>query len=680
MPSSGRTASRRDRPKRESASRSSGRARTEHAPVEPPRYEPWDPQSAEALTRLYESGEGYLHPRPEDARARRRRPLEPEAPAAPQAGRDNAWLEARLADIAQRLQGSLAEINPDKAVAHLNQRLDAIEARFNEALSGIVQRSDLDGLRIIEAHVLELAQHVEQTRGRLDRLDAIDDRVQGIMHRLEADDQQRLDQLEKLLQDYSAEWRRGEERTASALHNLEGAVNRVGDSLEAMEAQRPAPDLALPLLGTPDADQPAIGSDPLSQVYADAARVLEPSPYRSPLDAADYVPKVEPATEAPPPGQTHALQSLRGRLARHANNPRPTQVQAAQCAPGEQPAEPPAQSAAPAAAPAPARTRAGLLMAGGITLFAVVGYLLVEAVMVTSAAPRRPAGAEHSARPAEAKAAVAPQDRLEAASGSSTVARIEAIGTAMAAAFRRREGATPPPPIESTASISRDVPAPGDEAVSQVMAALPMTIGPASLRQAAMRGDPVAQVEVASRFVAGHGVDRDPQQALQWYGRAATQGSAVAQYRLAALYERGLGAARDTERARVWYTRAAEQGNVKAMHNLAVLSVSGGRSDYAAAAKWFAQAAEFGLTDSQVNLAILHQSGFGVPKDLKQAYAWLALAARGGDQEAASRLSEVKSYLSPAEVAAADVAIAAWRARIPDPRANETAAAVLDSQ
>ena len=62
------------------------------------------------------------------------------------------------------------------------------------------------------------------------------------------------------------------------------------------------------------------------------------------------------------------------------------------------------------------------------------------------------------------------------------------------------------------------------------------------------------------------------------------------------------------------------------MHNLAVLSVSGGRSDYAAAAKWFAQAADFGLTDSQVNLAILYQNGLGVPKDLKLAYKWLALA------------------------------------------------------
>jgi localization factor PodJL len=149
----------------------------------------------------------------------------------------------------------------------------------------------------------------------------------------------------------------------------------------------------------------------------------------------------------------------------------------------------------------------------------------------------------------------------------------------------------------------------------------------------------------------------------------------IAQYRFAALYERGLGTTRDAERARIWYARAAEQGNVKAMHNLAVLSVSGGRSDYAAAAKWFTQAADFGLTDSQVNLAILYQNGLGLPKDLKLAYKWLALAKRGGDQEATGRAIQVRALLGTAELEAIDATIAAWRARTPDPAANEAAAA-----
>ena len=70
MPSSDRPAPSRDRPEQEGAPREGERAKTPADPIQPPQYfdpaEPWDTQSAEALTRLYESGEGFLHRRPED--------------------------------------------------------------------------------------------------------------------------------------------------------------------------------------------------------------------------------------------------------------------------------------------------------------------------------------------------------------------------------------------------------------------------------------------------------------------------------------------------------------------------------------------------------------------------------------------------------------------------------------
>lgn len=692
MPTSGRPAPSRDRPGPEGAPLDSERATPPDAPIEPPQYfdpgEPWDAQSAEALTQLYESGEGYLHRRPEDARVRRLPPLE--SPAGEPEGRDQAWLDSRLAQMAERLHGSLAEINPDKAVAHLNRRLDAIEERFNEALSQVVQRSDLDGLKLIEAHVMELAAHVEQTRGRLDRIDAIDEQMQGLARLIEQGDHQRLDALERLLHDYVAEWRKGDERTASALRSLEDVVSRVGESIDAMEAQKPAQDLSLGLLDSAGLGGSAIETDPLSHVYADAARVLEPTTHRSLLDAADYAPRAESAAELQPARSpeisSHTVgadeptpaeaplppPSLRA-LAMRANQRQAQLLRENSDAAAEQAEPKPLPKAAPEAAPPAARrTRSGLLFAGGLTLFAAIGYLLVDVLMTMPAAPRPPAGTEQSARPPEPKAAAMQPD------ATPQVARIEAIGNAMAAAFRPREGVERPR-VESTASIQQDTPATPDETTSAAVMALPMTIGPASLRQAAMRGEPVAQVEVASRFAAGQGVGRDLQQAFYWYGRAAAQGQAVAQFRFAALYEGGLGTARDVERARVWYTRAAAQGNVKAMHNLAVLSVSGGRADYAAAAGWFAKAADFGLADSQVNLAILYQSGRGVPKDLKMAYKWLALARRGGDEEVAARLAQVRARLSTAELEATDAAIADWRARTPDPSANATtASASLD--
>ncbi len=371
----------------------------------------------------------------------------------------------------------------------------------------------------------------------------------------------------------------------------------------------------------------------------------------------------------------------------------------------------PASQSAPkpevAPRPAPPRTRLGLLLAAAFTVFAAGGYLVVDALM-TAAVHRASSGMEHSARPIDPRVTEDPagtsdtktpaktpwgadhkdkapapgpghapangQTGLASPAPSPTLARVEAIGSAIAAVFRIKE---PVPPAQPAAVSPKDTPPAVEEGTALAIATLPMTIGPASLRQAALRGEAAAQLEIAARFATGLGVPRDLQEALRWYSRAAAQGMALAQYRLAMFYERGWGAPPDPERARVWYQRAAEQGNVKAMHNLAVLSVSGGRSDYATAAKWFAQAADLGLADSQFNLAVLHHNGLGMPKDLRLAYKWLALAARTGDREAASRIAEVKAQLTPGDLQEVEAMVAAWRPRIPDPAVNEPAAVSL---
>ena len=615
----------------------------------------------------------------------------------------------------------LAGLNPDKSIASLNQRLDLIEQRFSEALSQVARRSDVEGLRLIEANVMELAAHVEQTRGRLDRIDAIDEQVRGIARRLEESDHQRLAALETLLQDYMAEWRRSEERTATTLRTLEDTVNRMGETVEAMDALKPVPDLSLSMLEAPGAGI-AAERDPLSHVYADAAHTHQA--YRAPLDAADYAPRMEAQVHAPSPFPAPAspLSVSQPEDAGPSHDPLPppavrasairAKLRQAQLLAGDVGDEAERGRAAPkaerAASPAPQRARPGVLLAAGVTLFAAGGYLLVDVLTGSPTLPGGPAGIEQGARSTDVKAARAAADDPAEGAGApnrrasekdatppqqeaphkapgvedqtgeaepapaSKFVRVNAIGSAIAAVFRGKAPAAAPP-VETTASIPTASPAPEKEAAA--VGVLPMTIGPASLRQAAVRGDTAAQLEVAARFAAGVGVARDLQQALQWYGRAAAQGMAVAQYRLGALHERGLGTPADAERARAWYARAAEQGNVKAMHNLAVLSVSGGRSDYATAAKWFAKAADFGLADSQFNLAILHQNGLGVNQDQRLAYQWLALAARGGDREAAGRLAQVKAKLGPSEAREGDTIVAAWRPHRPDPAANEMAEA-----
>jgi localization factor PodJL len=216
----------------------------------------------------------------------------------------------------------------------------------------------------------------------------------------------------------------------------------------------------------------------------------------------------------------------------------------------------------------------------------------------------------------------------------------------------------------------------GDPAIGVPTAAIPMPtslplpppdLGPLRLRQAAAQGDARAQFAVAFRYVEGHGTPQNLTEAVRWLERAASAGLAPAQYRLAVMYERGQGVTKDLGRARSWYQAAAEKGNVKAMHNLAV-SLSGrqsGTPDYAQAAKWYGEAAAHGLADSQFNLGILAEHGLGAPKNLSEAYKWFALAAKAGDQEAVKRRDMVKAELTPAELAAAEPAIAAWTAKVP---------------
>ncbi len=200
---------------------------------------------------------------------------------------------------------------------------------------------------------------------------------------------------------------------------------------------------------------------------------------------------------------------------------------------------------------------------------------------------------------------------------------------------------------------------------------------PAVLQSLAEAGKAQAQYELATDYAAGGERPRDLKLAAQWYEKAAAQGLAAAQYRLGSFYEKGLGVRRDVNRAMAWYRKAAERGNVRAMHNLAVLTAEGGDSgkpDYASAAEWFRKAAEYGVHDSQYNVAILLARGLGVRQNLALSYAWFAVAAAQGDEDAGKKRDDVGARLSAADLAAAKATAAAFRPKTPDPAANEVTA------
>jgi localization factor PodJL len=666
--------------------------------------DPWDAQAAEALTCLYEEAADQLWGRQETDRTQRRAAPEPTSHTSDPPADWSAGTEARVAALVQTMQDTVAGLKPDAALAPIHQRIGALEQRLSEAMETVARRSDVDGLRLIQTQVSDLAAHVERIFHSLDRIDGLDNQVRELSRRLDEDGLQRLETLERTLQNYVTEWRRSDERTTGTLEVLDETLTRIHTSIDAADALKPAASLSLKDASVDEADS-AVAHDALAQVYSEGRRALAPLSQID-LDAADYTPGaiVRLPESFPNPNPVGDLRSAVGDALAQEKLTQPLRAEPAgplHPSDGLQPLsdlEPrkEAELSAPAfrasairarlqkkqmleaattSADGPRldqlpandtvkandtnRARPSVLLAAGVTLFAAAGYLLVDVFF--SPHPEVPRQGQTPVQERRDKRA-----HDSPAMESKQAGRIDAIGTAIAAVFRE--------PVETAApAVHANAPAPTGEAlaVGPVIAPPALGIGPASLRQAAMSGDPIAQYEVGLRYASGRDIPQDLVAAFQWHSRAAARGLSAAQFRLAAMYERGQGAAPDIEKARTWYQRAAEQGHVKAMHNLAVLSAGGGRTDYAFAAKWFTEAAERGLADSQFNLAVLHQNGMGVPKDLKAAYKWLSLAARSGDTDAASRLGAIKTQLSPADLRATDAVIEAWRVRSPDPRAAE---------
>lgn len=202
--------------------------------------------------------------------------------------------------------------------------------------------------------------------------------------------------------------------------------------------------------------------------------------------------------------------------------------------------------------------------------------------------------------------------------------------------------------------------------------ALPAGLQPASLAEAAKKGDALALFEIGARFTDGRGVKTDLAEAAKWYQLASDRGLAPAEYRLANFYEKGNGVTRDVEKAKALYKSAAEKGNASAMHNLAVLYATGvgGTPDFAEAARWFTDAANLNVRDSQFNLAILYARGNGVPQDLKETYKWFAIAAREGDQDAAQKRDEVANALPAEQLKSAKAKLDLWKPAAIDDAAN----------
>ncbi|MCZ7497061.1 cell division protein PodJ [Agrobacterium rhizogenes] len=333
------------------------------------------------------------------------------------------------------------------------------------------------------------------------------------------------------------------------------------------------------------------------------------------------------------------------------------------------------------------RYRRPLLLGIGAILLAMMAMPLVKTLIGGAEAPapvieqKRDNGPVSALPEADDKAVTIPSDLAIDPEQAASADSIENTAPAENAIDPRTIGGAPlpdEPPVADVPAVdaansgtlaqnepSAPAQAAATAAPAQDAITVPAGIEPASLAEAAARGDTQALFEIAARYTDGRGVAADRTEAAKWYKLAADRGLAPAQYRLANLYEKANGVERNLPEAKRYYTLAAEQGNAGAMHNLAVLLASdaAGQPDFAAAAQWFIKASDLGVRDSQFNLAILYARGSGVKQDIEESYKWFAIAAKDGDADAAQKRDEVAGALNPQQLQSAKAKVDAWKVK-----------------
>ena len=136
--------------------------------------------------------------------------------------------------------------------------------------------------------------------------------------------------------------------------------------------------------------------------------------------------------------------------------------------------------------------------------------------------------------------------------------------------------------------------------------------------------------------------NKPTEESMAWLLKGASRGNAKAQFNLGNCYHFGIGVTKDLVEAARWYTEAADQGDVWAQDNLGFFYKKGigVTKDLEKAAQWFAKAAVQGDARAQNNLGVCYEFGSGVTKDLVKAAQWYATAADQGNAKAQNNLGD----------------------------------------
>ena len=142
-------------------------------------------------------------------------------------------------------------------------------------------------------------------------------------------------------------------------------------------------------------------------------------------------------------------------------------------------------------------------------------------------------------------------------------------------------------------------------------------------------------IDLAESYMFGNpdlGIERNVQQAVDYYHRAADQGNVHAMENLGVLYSQGIGIPKNATKARELLEAAAEKGSVQALNGLGYIHLNGigVKKDIKKAMQYMKKAADLGHVESMTNLGVFYLNGDGVDKDYDLAFDYFYKAAEAG--------------------------------------------------
>ena len=171
-------------------------------------------------------------------------------------------------------------------------------------------------------------------------------------------------------------------------------------------------------------------------------------------------------------------------------------------------------------------------------------------------------------------------------------------------------------------------------------------------KQAAEKGYPHAQFNLALMYFWGVGTEKDERSFFKWCRRAADQGLPEALCELGIAYYQAIGTSRNIKRSAECMERAAGLGNAKAQALMGYYCVFGAafgiKADFNAAIKWMTLSADQRYPMAYFQLGWMTYLGVGCSPDYKKAEEWLNKAIESGDAKVAELAKEFRKTMNAA--------------------------------